>query len=201
MLYFKTLPKILTTDANGNGIILTNILTRVAVIPELLKNTLAYYSYDIQEGDTPEIIASKYYGTVDNFWLVMMSNQSIDPQWDFPLNYINFTAFIEDKYGSAANAQSQIVRYEQTTTTTDLTNGGTPVVETIVIDETAYNNFIPSSTITIFSDGSQVSITTTAEEINAYDYEISLNESKRNINLLNVLYLNTIQSQFKNLIK
>ena len=199
MKYFQALPKIITQDNLGNNLILTNILTRVSIIPELLKNPLLYYSYDVQDGETPEIIASKYYGSVDNFWVVMFSNQIFDAQWEWPLSYNNFSLYINDKYGSAANAQSQIVQYQKIVTTSDLYSGDT-TTETFIIDETEYSNTIQGVQTVDFSDGDIITITTTANPVNAYDYEVSLNESKRTIKLLNAQYLGTLQNQFKKLL-
>jgi hypothetical protein len=61
MLYFNTLPKVLTPDQNGNYILMTNILSRASLIEELQDNPMLFYKYNIQDGDTPEIIAEKYY--------------------------------------------------------------------------------------------------------------------------------------------
>ena len=108
MKYFDTLPKIITSDNNNNNIILTNLLARASVINSLLTNPLLFYSYDIRENETPEMIANKYYGSPDNFWVVMMANQLLDPQWDWPLNYNEFNLYIINKYGSVQNAQSQV---------------------------------------------------------------------------------------------
>ena len=119
MKYFSALPKVVSTDINGNNQILTNLLVRVNVIPDLLKNPLLFYSYDIKDGETPEIIASKYYGSVDNFWVVMFSNQLVDPQWSWPLSYSAFNSYIIDKYGSIQNAQSQLSHYEKKIVKTD----------------------------------------------------------------------------------
>jgi hypothetical protein len=197
MKYFNTLPKVVTTDNNNNNIILTNLLARVNVIPELLKNPLLYYSYDVQEGETPEIIASKYYGSPDNFWIVMFSNQLLDPEWDWPLSYANFSAYIADKYGSASAAQSQIARYEKIITTSDSLSNMVNK-EVIIIDQNEYSN-TALNTVTVDFGNETVVITTEVNEVSAYDSELLVNESKRNINLLNVKFLPTIQSQFKKL--
>lgn len=197
MKYFNTLPKVVTTDNNNNSIVLTNLLARVNVIPELLKNPLLYYSYDVQEGETPEIIASKYYGSPDNFWIVMFSNQLLDPEWDWPLSYANFSAYIIDKYGSASAAQSQIARYEKIITTSDSLSNMVNR-EVIIIDQNEYSN-TALNTVTVDFGNETVVITTEVNEVSAYDSELLVNESKRNINLLNVKFLPTIQSQFKKL--
>ena len=71
MQYFDSLPKIVHTDQNGNSTIRTNLMARVSIIPENLKNPLLYYQYDIQEGDTPEIVAHKYYNDMYRYWIVL----------------------------------------------------------------------------------------------------------------------------------
>ena len=97
MQYFKTLPKLISTN-NGNSILLTNLLVRSSIIQNLLTNSLVFYKYDIQDGDTPEIVAYKYYGDAYRYWIVLFSNQMLDPQWDWPLNSINFQNYIVNKY-------------------------------------------------------------------------------------------------------
>ena len=62
MLYFDTLPKVLMRDQNGNRIILTNIMSRASILENLQNNSIVFYKYNIQEGDTPETVAHKYYG-------------------------------------------------------------------------------------------------------------------------------------------
>ena len=62
MKYFQSFPFVSTTDYNGNQIALTNLMLRSEIVPTLLNNPLLFYNYDIQDGDTPESIANKYYG-------------------------------------------------------------------------------------------------------------------------------------------
>ena len=61
MQYFNSLPKIRYVDQNNVTTVYTNLMARASVIPSVLNNALVYYSYDVQDGDTPEIIAYKYY--------------------------------------------------------------------------------------------------------------------------------------------
>ena len=74
MKYFETLPKIVQTE-NFSAQLMTNIMARASVIPSLLTNPLVYYEYDIQDGDTPEIVAQKYYGDSYAYWVVLYTNQ------------------------------------------------------------------------------------------------------------------------------
>ena len=98
MQYFSILPKIIKTDAKGNSILMTNLMARASVIPSLLNNPALFYKYDIQDGDTPEIVAHKYYGDVYRYWVVLFSNQILDPQWQWPLNSNEFASYLTAKY-------------------------------------------------------------------------------------------------------
>ena len=200
MKYFQNLPKVFYTDYNNNLVLLTNLLTRVSVIPDLLKNPLLYYEYDIKDGDSPEVIAKKYYGSVDNFWMVMLANQMNNPQWDWPLNSQNFELYIVDKYGSSANAMMQIHHYEKTITTID-SYSGTQNTNIYIIDAESYANTVQGSITRTLPTGYDVTIDTTANPVYSYDYEISENESKRTIRLIDARFLPVIQEEFVKLME
>lgn len=107
MQYFKTLPKIVYNNPiTGDPLVMTNIMTRASIIPSLLKNPLVFYQYNVQEGDTPEIVAFKYYGDAYRYWIVMFANQYLDPQFNWPLNYSEFGNYINDKYTLTGNVIS-----------------------------------------------------------------------------------------------
>ena len=65
MKYFETLPSIITTDYNNNLIVLKNLLSRAVLLPQTQSDALLLYNYSVQDGDTPETVAYKYYGSVD----------------------------------------------------------------------------------------------------------------------------------------
>jgi hypothetical protein len=46
MQYFDTLPKIIKT-CDGVSILITDLMGRCSIIPEILKNPLLYYDYDV----------------------------------------------------------------------------------------------------------------------------------------------------------
>jgi hypothetical protein len=204
MRYFNSLPKVLTTDYKNNAIVLTNLLARSEIVPSLLKNPLLFYSYDVQEGDTPEIVADKYYGDSYKFWIVLFSNQILDPQFEWPLSSQQFLRYIADKYSVAANSTNQQVivsytlgtvkEYRKTITTTDSISLQT-TSKTYVIDELSYNRLVPSTTSAVFPSGATVTESITKDAISIYTYETELNESKRTINLINSMYAGQIETQ------
>ena len=196
MQYFDTLPKVIYTQ-NGVSSVYTNLLARVSVIPQLLKDPLIYYTYDIQEGDTPEIIAHKYYGDSYRYWIVLFANELLDPQWDWPLTSKMFEQYLADKYPST-NIYSEIEYYEKVITQYDV-NTQTTTVNQVRIDEDVYNGLPVTQTATYTLPTGPVTITTERNAVSIYDYELSQNEAKRNIKILNSIYVNQFEEQFKQL--
>jgi len=131
MQYFDTLPKIILTNNNGISTIMTNLMARVSILPEILKNPMVYYKYDVQDGDTPEIVAYKYYDDPYRYWIVLFANKMLDPQWDWPLNSIQFNEYVNDKYGNTLN---NLHHYEKVITkTTRGTDDDQTVTESFII--------------------------------------------------------------------
>jgi hypothetical protein len=196
MKYFDTLPKIIQYDGKGNSKILTNIMARASLIPDVANNPLVFYKYDIQDGDTPEIVAHKYYGDSYRYWIVLYVNNKLDPQWDWPLSGQNFNAYIADKYSevdpytTVHNYQKVITQYDSGTNTT--------TVNTVEIDEDTYNSLVPSTNTYPLPTGS-VTVSIEGKVVSVYDYELDLNESKRKIMILNNTYVRQFESEFKKL--
>ena len=210
MFYFNSFPKVITTDYNGNGILLTNIIKRINIIPGLLSNPLLLYKYDLQEGDTPDIVANKYYGDSYRYWLPLFANNIINPQWQWPMDSNVFDSYIQNKYAEAATAanvssvltytQSTVYQYTKTIQTVDsVTLSSTST--TIVIDESTYNSTNIGITTSTFLNGDTVTQTITKNVVSIYDYELEQNESNRSISLINSIYTSQIESQFASLMK
>ena len=207
MQYFDTLPKIVYTSLSGTPTLYTNLMARVSIMPSMFKDPLIYYQYDLQEGDTPEIVAFKYYGDSYRYWIVLFANQIMDPQWEWPLNYNTFNAYINNKYGyseslgtwSVFNPHSTTYQWQKIITQYD-NYTQTTTVNTIVIDEFAYNNLIESTNSYTLPTG-DVTVSVTKNILTYYDWELETNESKRTISLLNERYVTELEKQFKNLMK
>jgi hypothetical protein len=143
MQYFDTLPKLIKIDNNGNALVLTNLLARASILKTFFDNPVVYYNYDLQEGDTPEIIAHKYYGDVYRYWIVLYTNTIIDPQWQWPVNSDVFSKMLVDKYPSI-NTASTIKKYQKVVTQYDV-NTGTTTVNEIVISQNDYESLFETT--------------------------------------------------------
>ena len=191
-------------------------MARAVLLPQVQNNPLVLYTYAVQDGDTPETVAYKYYGSVDRYWIVLHGNQSLDPQWDWPLTSQQFQKYIIKKYKQdTANSlsisvnstnDSQVLsytlgtvhHYEKTITTRDNVTQ-TQGVKTITIDETTYNSTTTSDRTVTFSDGSTSIQSTTKDVVSIYNHENNLNEAKRNIKLINSSFAGSLELQLKSL--
>ena len=101
-MYFANFPKIVYDFDLSNGIdyrIITDITRNVRVRKQIIENITLYDYYDIGEGETPEIISEKVYGTPYYHWVIMLVNQRYDYVNDFPLTQRELDAYIDQKYG------------------------------------------------------------------------------------------------------
>lgn len=101
-MYFSNFPKIVYDFNLSSGTdykIVTDITRNVRFRKQILENISLYDYYDIAEGETPEIISEKIYGTPYYHWVIMLANQRYDYVNDFPLSQLELDAHIDKKYG------------------------------------------------------------------------------------------------------
>ena len=97
--FFSYFPKtfyIANNTTNGVDVV-TNITTRFTFEEALKNNSTAFYPYQIQDSDTPEIIADKYYGDSEKHWVVLLFNDIVDPQFDWPLKSETLIEYVDKK--------------------------------------------------------------------------------------------------------
>lgn len=205
--YFKYFPKTFYT-AGDNLDTVTNLIARFSFERNFQDNSSIYYEYSVQESDTPEIIASKYYENPERHWIVLMFNQIIDPQFDWPLQYNTLIEFIDKKYTANANTQNNqtgLAWSQQTTKNyfkivTRSSSDGTQIIEKLNLDANTYVNVATSSNNYTLDSGDIVSVVVTKETQSYYDYEIDENEKKRQIKLLKPEFVSAVEQEFRRVI-
>jgi hypothetical protein len=101
-MYFKDFPKFQYDFAYGNTTkvsVVQDITRNIRFRRDVLSNISLYDEYDIIDGETPEIIAEKYYGNPEYHWIIMLANDRHDYITDFPLPEYTLEKYIVDKYG------------------------------------------------------------------------------------------------------
>jgi len=206
--YFNYYPKNAYTFEDVNFEVVTNLLSKVSFENDFKNNSVIYYEYTITDGETPEILAHKIYGSVDKYWIILMLNDILHPQFDFPLNESSLNKYIDIKYRQAeyANnstegtgtswAKSNIKEYHKILTMTNNTLNEKISIDVTNVTQNVYTNVATSSVSYTLSDGVPVTISTTKETLSYYDYEYEQNEKKRTIKILKPEFVPVVEQEF-----
>ena len=188
--YFRNLPRV-GYDINGTGknsfLNVTNIMKRVKFKPSVLEDISNYYPYFVKEGERPDIISHAQYGTIGYAYLIMLINDIQDPNFDWPLSSQIFEKFIINKYGSVTLAIAGVKNYYQIIRAEVARTGTSERVPEVkfAVDETTYDALDTADRSTLTD----------------YDYEVELNDAKREIRLINPAFVQDIDYQVKSSLK
>jgi len=188
--YFNYFPKTFYSneDSAKSLNVVTNIITRFNFESKLKENSVTYYSYQIQDGDTPDIVARKFYGSSERHWIVLLFNDIVDPLYDWPLNYANFNEFVDEKYNGPdyANSETRYAGIEWASINTKSyykvitrTSSDSSIVERLELDLDAYDQLGESSTNYVLADGTTITETITKLTKSYYEYEQDLNDASQ----------------------
>ena len=173
-MYFSSFP-IIPYDSKGdlNFKDVTNLLRRVGMRAKLKSNTLLYDTYDVKEGETPEMIAHKLYGDPELHWIILLVNDITDRYHQWPMSGMQFLGYINDKYSNVDG----IHHYESTQT-----SGDTKVKIEVVndVDENAYTGLTP---------------------ITNREFEENEQDKRRKIRLVDPSFVEQFVDEFQKLIK
>lgn len=169
-MYFENFPLIpYDSVGNGNFKVVTNLLKRVAVRSKVKTNTSYFDTYDIKEGETPEMLADKLYDDPELHWVILLLNDITDRYHQWPKNYNQFLAYANDKYSNVDATH----HYEISQVSGDTT---------IKIDIGTDNTDYPTASI-----------------VTNYEYEEDLQNEKRKIRLLDPAYIEDFVAEFEKL--
>ena len=170
-MYFANFP-LIPYDSVGNGKfkLVTNLMKRVALRSKVRTNTMLFDTYDVKEGETPEMLADKLYGDPNLHWIIMYVNGITDRYHQWPLTTPQFLAFINDKYSNPDGTH----HYEITQTSGDTT---------VTIDIGSDNTSHAGATL-----------------ITNREYEEDRQDTLRSIRLLDQAYVDQFVEEFENLI-
>ena len=158
-----------------------NLMEKAKLKGMVQDDIVSYFPYSIMEGERPDHVSVKTYGNVKYTWLIFLINDITDPIYDWPLGTREFGAYVKNKYGSLATAKSSIHQYEQILRTRVEATGTTEAIPEarIIIDETTYDTLADAARNIKY----------------CYDWEIDRNEAKRDIKLIDSLYVADILSE------
>ena len=195
---FGLLPTIsYTLDDGDSEQVVVDIFKRVILSKEFLENSAYFETYEILHGETPEEISYRFYGTTDLHWLVLMTNNIIDPRFEWPVSEENLVKMVQDKYDGANNIftinRALNTKGYQVETFFLLTEDSTHAKPKRLM--TTSNDPDAISSPIAYKDSAEIS----DYETN-YEIEQTKNESYRNIKIIKPEIVQDILSNYRNLV-
>ncbi len=187
--YFRQVPdfqyvsRLPNSQSISDYITVKNLFKRGKLREDIFGNLQFFTKYKIIGNERPDNVAYKVYDDETLDWVVLLSNNILNVQTEWPLSQQGFDNFLLEKYGSYDQIYA-IHHYE--TNEIKNTNG-------ILIIPAGLQ--VPSNFTTTYYDdilGRQVTQRNFTRGITNFDYEQKLQDDKRNIFILKPTYLNVV---------
>ena len=226
-MYFKSFPYTFYSLDNATTVqVVTNITNRITLSEETKNNLSLYDEYDIKDGETPELVADKFYSNPELHWLILHYNDILDPRFDWPLDTNNLNRYLTGKYndvnavhhyedanGNYTNGNVYILSSNAFTnfSVNDVLTNNTNIGIGYITSKISASNVIVTVTLGGFKTGDRIlktsntaigaNITSTAvisgTPVTNFTLEDENNEAKRRIKILKASYVDAVVSDFK----
>ena len=98
MKYFKKFPAYLTRTVSNQQIIIQDFFKRVSITQDANNLTALLLPYIVLDGETPEIIANKFYGSPYYHWVIVLVNEITNPLTEWALETRYVLPYVFEKY-------------------------------------------------------------------------------------------------------
>ena len=198
--YFRRLPNLdypsllKNRESNTDFIQTKNLFRRTKIREDLFANFMQFDKYEIVGDERPDNVSEKVYGRDDLDWVVLLSNNIVDINNEWPLSQLQLNRFLADKY--TPQELVSIHHYE----TLELRDNKNQLIlpAGLVVDEDFNLEYL---------SGGQIKSTNSLVEgrpvraVTFFDYENDLNEQKRNINVIKKDFLGMFIKDFERIMK
>ena len=140
MSYFNRFPKVLYNPNGDSSKLMTNIMKRVRVRANMVKEFALLDPYDIQDGETPEILADRHHGSPYYHWVIMLMNNIRDRFYEWPLSEQQFEEYVNAKYTNPGAVHHYEIA-QSSGPTTSLDNSHLVEVNSDTTGATAVSNY------------------------------------------------------------
>ena len=188
--YFNNLPDFLyinrTKDGrmDGDFSVVKNFFKRAKLRTDVFQDLTFFTKFNVIGDDRPDNVADNFYDDPTLDWIVLLSNNIVNIQSEWPLSQADFFTYLSEKYPDENVLYSGIHHYEanEVKTSTD-----------VIIIPSGIRVGVGQS-VSFFDEGlnQQVTKTNVASPVTNYMHEQKLNDKKREIFLLKPTYVNLI---------
>ena len=170
-----------------------NLFKRTKISEQVFSDLTFFTKYQIITDERPDNVAFKVYGDSNLDWMILLANNIINVQQEWPLEHTSYYNYLINKYGSDAALQN-VHHYE----TREIKNS----VGKVIVPEGL--EVASDFSITFFDTGLGVQQTVTTNivtEITNQVYEDKLNDDKRNISIIKPRFLGLIIEEIEKVMK
>ena len=203
--YFRKLPNLnypsllKTRESNLDFVQTKNLFRRAKVREDLLANFMQFDKYKIIGDERPDNVAEKVYGNSDLDWVVLMSNNIIDINNEWPLDQLQFNQYISEKY--TPQELASIHHYE----TREFRDRNNQLIlpAGLIVDENWSMEYLSGGQVRSTNTPSSTSNMSEkpVKSVTFLEFETNLNEEKRNINVLKPDLLGLFMKDFDRVMK
>jgi hypothetical protein len=161
-----------------------NFFKRAKLREDIFQELAFFERYTIEGDDRPDNVAFKVYDDSTYDWVVLVSNNILNIQSEWPLPQRDFDRFVLEKYGDYDTLYNGIHHYE--TEEVKNSSGVTIVPPGLEVQDgysVSYYDYLLEQ---------QIQTGNLAIPVTNYEYEESLNNQKRQIFVLKPFYLNVV---------
>jgi hypothetical protein len=193
--YFRRLPDLeyvsrLKDSRISDYLVVKNLFKKGVLREDIYQNIATFEKYKIIGDERPDNVAKKIYDNSELDWLVLVSNNIININSEWPMRQIDFDEHLISKYDTYENLHGGIHHYESKEI---VDNGVVILPEGLWVDE-KYEFEFTNSLGEVIKRRPGVAITN-------YNYELSLEDAKRNINVLKPKYVNLVLDDLKGIME
>ena len=187
--YFRNIPDFEYVNRTKDGQFISNytqvknFFKKGKLREDLFQDLTVFEKYSIKGDDRPDNVAFEIYDDATLDWVVLMSNNIINIQNEWPLNQQAFESYVLDKYGTIEKL-NEIHHYESNEVKD--TNGVIIFPKGVRVSA--------GQSVSYFEPLSEelVTVNPVAKAVTNYQHEEKINDDKRRIFLLKPIYLNVV---------
>jgi len=188
--YFRNLPDFEYVNRTSNATNISdyttvkNLFKKGKLREDIFQDIAFFEKYQIIGDDRPDNVANEVYGNPILDWVILLSNNVINIQTEWPMTQATFDAYLLEKYGDYDTLYNGIHHYESS----EVKNGRGIVVFPKGVRVSAAQ----SVSFYDFDSDQQFTFDNISNPITNYEYEEKINNDKRNIFVLKPSYLNIV---------
>ena len=191
--YFRNIPnfeyvnRLPESHSSSEYIEVKNLFKRGKIRDDIFQNVTYFTKYSISGDDRPDNVAFDIYQDSKLDWVVLLANNIINIQDEWPLTQHSFENYLLHKYGTN---ESIFGTHHYETKKIKNSLGAIILPEGLQVDQYFSMSFLDANLGTYTEIGGAGDLITT--EVTNYDYEVDLQDKKRQIYILKQEYLNLL---------